>query len=200
MENNAIDHVSLGTQLGRGQAFGVIAFKCSAAQAKCLQEIQESGSYKLLGLTWDDFCAQRIGLSGRRVEMIVRNLQEFGETYFHLSEIVNISPETYSKLAPHIEGEIIEFDGEMIPIAPENAARIRAAVHRLRVRLRSTTQALEKHVSPTVASLQTRLDACFNDMHKLRPRLTANHEQNWLAGLVAYSINKLRELEKLVAE
>ena len=199
MENNAIDHVSLGTQLGRGQAFGVIAFKCSAAQAKCLQEIQESGSYKLLGLTWDDFCAQRIGLSGRRVEMIVRNLKEFGETYFHLSEIVNVSPETYSKLVPHIEDETIEFDGEMIPIAPENAARIRAAVHRLRVRLRSTAQTLEKHTSPSITSLQTRLDACFNDMSRLHPRLQVNHEVDWLRGLINYSLTRLRELERLVA-
>lgn len=198
MENN--DPVSLGTQLGRGQAFGVIAYKCSAAQAKCLQEIQESGAYKLLGLTWDDFCAQRIGLSGRRVEMIIKNLKEFGETYFHLSEIVSISPETYAKIAPKIEGESIELDGEMVPIIPENAARIRESVKRLRARLRATATTLERQVSPTVASLQTRLDACFNDMHRICPRLTVNHELAWLRGLVAYSIRKLRDLEKFVGE
>jgi hypothetical protein len=43
----------LGTWVGRRQAFGLIANKCSAADAECLKQIRESKSYKSVAATWE---------------------------------------------------------------------------------------------------------------------------------------------------
>ena len=56
MENNITQVVALGTSIGVFQAFGLITYKCSAEQAKALEEVWESGGYKLLGLTWEKYC------------------------------------------------------------------------------------------------------------------------------------------------
>src|SRR5713226_6006338 len=103
MENQNAPTLELGSWLGRSQAFGMVSNHCSAAQAKCLQEIRNSETYKSLGLTWDDFCPAYTGLSRKQIDAIVKNLDEFGATYFRLSEIVRISPDTYRQLAslPH---------------------------------------------------------------------------------------------------
>jgi len=42
--------LDLGNWLGRGQAFSLIANKCSAAQAQCLKNIRGQGACKSLGL------------------------------------------------------------------------------------------------------------------------------------------------------
>jgi len=42
--------VDLGTRLGRRQAFGLIANRCSAADAECLKVMREHEDYKKLGL------------------------------------------------------------------------------------------------------------------------------------------------------
>jgi hypothetical protein len=121
----------LGTLTGRGQALGAVANHALAAQARCLRDIREAGSYKQLGLSWAKFCEGHIGLSRQSVDALIQRLGEFGETYFRLSEIVQVSPETYRRLAPKIQDGHIESEGERIEITPENSARVRKAVRQL---------------------------------------------------------------------
>lgn len=210
MENQVTPYVDLGTQIGRNQAFGVVASKSAMAQAQILAEIRESESYKLLGLTFEEFCNSHVGLSLRTVESIIHNLKEFGETYHRLSEIVRISPETYRLLAGKIQDQQIEIDGEMLPIVSENAIRIREAVYRLRAELRlaqhevrqaqedvrKANDAAAGLASPDVISLQTRLDACFVDMRRIFPSLAVKHEDAPIRGLVTYAIERLRDLAR----
>jgi hypothetical protein len=194
MDRNVSENVELGASLGRGQAFGMIANQCSAAQAECLRNIRESGSYKLLGLTWDEFCVSYAGLTRPRVDVLIQNLEEFGATYFHLSEIVRISPEAYRQMVPRIEGEQIDIGGEMVSIVPENAVRIRQAVHRMRAELQQARQQAEVLASPGISGLQSRLDSCFEEMSRMAGRVLSRLELTALRGLVDYSVRHLREI------
>jgi hypothetical protein len=182
--------VALGTSIGRSQAFGAIAFKSSAEQAKAFEQVWESASYKLLGLTWEKYCLDYAGLSHQRVEGIIRNRKEFGDIYLQLSDIIAVSPETYRHIQPKVHDDCLEISGEMVPILPENAARIREAVHRLRAELRQAQDDVDTLTSPELASLQTRLDAWLADLRRLAPR----HEDAGLRGLVHYSIQHLQEI------
>lgn len=192
MEHNITQVVALGTSIGRSQAFGAITYKCSAEQAKALEQVWESGDYKLLGLTWEKYCLDYAGLSHQRVEGIIRNRKEFGDIYLQLSDIIAISPETYRHIQPKVHDDCLEISGEMVPILPENAARIREAVNRLRADLRKAQEDVDLLTSPELASLQTRFDAWLHDLRRLTPR----HEDAGLRGLIQYSIQHLQEIAR----
>ena len=200
MENNIAQVVALGTSIGRSQAFGLITYKCSAEQAKALDQVWESGSYKLLGLTWEKYCLDYAGLSHQRVEGIIRNRKEFGDIYLQLSDIIAVSPETYRQIQPKVHDDCLEISGEMVPILPENAARIREAVNRLRADLRKSQDDAgprspgDTLTSPEIASLQTRFDAWLGDLRRMAPRLAAPQDDASLRGLVQYSIQHLQEV------
>ena len=167
MENNVTQVVALGTSIGRSQAFGVISYKCSAEQARAFEQVWETGSYKILGLTREKYCLDYAGLTHQRVEGIIRNRKEFGDIYLHLSGIIDVSPEAYRHIQPKVHDDCLEIAGEMVPILPENAARIREAVHRLRADLRKAQENVDTLTSPEIASLQTRLDAWLHDFRRL---------------------------------
>jgi len=202
MENDVTRAVSLGVWIGRGQVFGGMAYKSLVDMAKCLEEVRESGSYKIVEPDWEQFCPTHVGLTRRQVDTIIHNLKEFGDTYYQLSEFVNISPETYRKIAPNIHDHQIEIDGVMVPIAAENAVQIRDAVNRMRTQLRKAQEEarqanddLDVLTSPEVTALQTRLDACFADMRRLIPRLS-DKDDHALCALVSYSIATLQGMSK----
>jgi len=144
IDNNVTQFVAFGTAIGRSQAFGAMTYKCSVEQAKALEQVWESGAYKLLGLTWEKYCLEYAGLSHQRVEGIIRNRQEFGDIYLRLSDIIAISPETYRHIQPKVHADAIEIAGEMVPVIPENAARIREAVNRLRAQLRKAQEGVDR--------------------------------------------------------
>ncbi|HEY2013993.1 MAG TPA: hypothetical protein VGH38_10865 [Bryobacteraceae bacterium] len=207
MDKHTTDYIELGTRIGRSQAFGAIAIKCSAAQAKSLLEVWESESYKLLNVTWEQYCHAYVGLSRQRVEGIIRNLKEFGEVYCQLRDIVGISPEAYRQIESKIQDEKIEIAGELVPIVPENAARIREAISRLRADLRKArdevkqaNQDIEVLTSPEMVSLQSRLDSCFADIRRARTRQTADSDAASLRGLVRYSLDHLQAIARELGE
>src|SRR5260370_8197037 len=155
--DNITQYVVFGTSIGRSQALCAISFKCSVERAKALEQVWESGDYKLLGLTWEKYCLEYAGLTHQRVEGIIRNRQEFGDTYLRLSDIIAISPETYRHLQPQVHDDCLEIAGEMVPILPENAPPIREPVTRLRAELRKPPADVPLLTSPHTAALHTHL-------------------------------------------
>ena len=192
---NPVSTFDLGAWIGRGQAFGLLANHCSAAQAECLARIRKDGLYKALNLTWDEFCRQHAGASRAHADQIIRRLQEFGAAYFRLSEIVRISPQSYRAIADAVKGEAIELGGESIPITQENAPRIRQAIGALRAELRQA-EAAQTRYSLGITQLQARLDACFEDMSSLCRRPLDVGEQAAFEGLIRYTFNRLRRLAR----
>ena len=120
--------LEVGTWIGRHQAFGLIANKCSAADAACLREVRDKKHYRALGLTWEEFCSRHTGIDRRTADRIVERLEEFGEAYFNLSQLIPIHPPGFRDLASSVSGNTIELDGQKIPITPDHAPQIIEAV------------------------------------------------------------------------
>lgn len=202
MDQNVVQAVEIGTWIGRGQAFGLVANMSLAAQAQCLRTIRESGSYKTLGLTWEQFCVERVGLSRRCVDQLIENLDEFGETYFRLSEIVRISPESYRQIAPQIaEGsETIDIDGEAVAIAPANAGRIRRAVKQMRAELQKAhaEAQVQRHSAPNLANLTSRLDLCLEEISRVTDYPLQADEESALRGLISHASRRLNRISQSI--
>jgi hypothetical protein len=124
--------LDLGTVLGRTQAFGLVAGRCSTAQAACLREIRDQKLYKRRCANWNQFCREHLHMARNQVNHLIDLLNEFGPDYFELSQLTRVSPETYRAILPALHDKSLHFDGEAIALIPANAARISAAVTQLR--------------------------------------------------------------------
>jgi hypothetical protein len=135
--------LDLGVVLGQTNAFGLIAGRCSAAQAEGLRRLREDRLYKRLSQTWDDFCRDYVKISKREADRIIALLEEFGMAYFDVSQLTRISPETYRAIAPAIQDGKLHFNGEAIPLSPEHSRKVAAAVAEMRRAIPKRTTAPE---------------------------------------------------------
>jgi hypothetical protein len=134
MDNEQIvnDALDIGTLLGRKQAFGLIAAKCSTADVECLRQLRDDKRYLALGMNWEEFCKQKIGISRQTAERLIRNLEEFGPKYFELAAVLRIPAEHYRQIAAAVTDGGVTYNGETIEISAQNAPRLAQAVESLR--------------------------------------------------------------------
>ena len=194
-------HRDLGSWTGLQKAFAAVAGSCSAARAQCLKQVRDSGMLDDLGLTWEEFCHDYAGISHRHANDLIRQYDRFGEPYFRLSEIVRVSPETFQQIAGHVDGDTVEIDDEKLPLVPENAAKIRAAIQRLRLQVRRAPE----RPAAGVIELQLRVDALAADLAKaiaaLHPVPTPPPayeagDRAELRSLCVYAVNKFRDVAR----
>lgn len=124
--------LDLGTWMGRKQAFASLAGGCSAADAECLRQMRSQKKYRVLGLTWAEFCKQRIGITRQYADRLIRRLEEFGPQYFRLAQATGITADEYRRIAGSVDEKGLAHGGELIPITAEDAPRLIAAVEELR--------------------------------------------------------------------
>lgn len=124
--------LELGVALGQNHAFGLIAGRCSAAQAEGLRRLREEKLYKRCTEKWDDFCPRYLKMSRSEADRTIKLWEEFGAAYFELSQLTRVSPETFRALAPAIEDGALHYHGELIELNPENSRRVAAVVAELR--------------------------------------------------------------------
>jgi hypothetical protein len=187
--------LEVGTWLGRHQAFGLIANKCSAADAACLREIRDNKHFTVLGLTWEEFCSRHAGVDFRTADRIVERLEEFGEAYFNLSQLMPIQPAGYRRLASNVTGNILELDGQKIPITAEHAPQIIDAVRELRSRL-------EREQSKTrmpFSALQNRLDLCHSELAGAIRRGLGDSDRAVLVALLTDAISRFEQVQQSIA-
>lgn len=122
----------LGTLVGRHQAFGLIASRCSAADANTLLHIREKKLWRNYAPTWGQFCENHLRISQGHANRLIRLLEEFGEPYFTVARAIPISAATYRAIAPAVRDNALHVGGEAIALTEENAPRIAAAVDALR--------------------------------------------------------------------
>jgi hypothetical protein len=142
VENSPESLMELGKWVGRGQAFGMISAKASAAQAQCLKRIKDGAEYKTLGLTWDQFCVTHVGVTRPTADKVIAAFEEFGAAYFNLSTVIRISPTNFRQIAGVVNDSEIEIDGEKVAIVKGNSARISEAI----AALRKTVEAKEERI------------------------------------------------------
>lgn len=162
--------LDIGKMLGRREAFGLVAGRCSAAEASCLRTIRESKQYKSLAPTWDEFCSNHLHMSRAAADRTIRLHEEFGGDYFELTQLVRIPPEAFRAIAPAVKDKAVHIDGESIALAPENAHKVAEAIGRLRNRA-----AAEPEEQPCV-SIQSRLEALQRRGRETVAELTEIHQ------------------------
>jgi hypothetical protein len=187
-EETMVAQFETGQWLGRRQAFALIARGCSAAEAQCLKAIKDDAGYKSLGLTWEQFCDQHAGMSRATADRIIERLEEFGEAYFQLSQVMRISPERYRMVEGAVADQTIEFRGEKIPITRENSARIAAAVDAL-------LQANE-HARNEILRLGTPLESKPPVAETARILSLHSRMDSWLKQAVAIGDSDLEPMER----
>ena len=124
--------LELGIVLGQSLAFGLMAGRCSAAQAQALRRLREERLYKRCTETWLEFCPKYLKISRTEADRTIKLLEEFGPTYFELSQLTRVSPETYRAISPAIEDGALHFNGEVIPLNAGNSRKVAAAVAEMR--------------------------------------------------------------------
>lgn len=126
------DVFDLGTQLGRKQAFGLIAKRCTAAEIECLIEARENKLYLAVEPTWEAYCHNRVGISRSTAERLIHQYKEQGPDLARLSSFTRIKPSEYRLFAAAVTGEGLLYNGEVIPIELENAPQLAQAVDAIR--------------------------------------------------------------------
>jgi hypothetical protein len=152
--------MNLGAWVGRHQAFGLIVSRCSAADAECLKAIRDSGEYKQLGLSWEQFCVKHAGVSRVHADRQIHYLEEFGGNYFRFAEVMPITPATYRLIAGAVSEEGLECNGERIALVRENREKVASAVAQMRAKPKITAGAGAK-----LGTLRKRLDALLAEAH-----------------------------------
>ncbi|HJT87609.1 MAG TPA: hypothetical protein VJ732_07125 [Bryobacteraceae bacterium] len=190
----------LGSWTGLQKAFAAVAGSCSAARARCLKQVRDSGMLDDLGLTWDEFCKDYAGLSRGHADHLIRQYDQFGDAYFHLSEIARVSSKAFQQIAGHVVSdngaEALEIDGEKLALVPENAAKIRAAIQSLRNQVHRPPAPPRPPAG--VIELQARVDALAADLAKAIAALQplSEDERAALRALGGYAVNKFRNLAR----
>ena len=124
--------VELGFALGRNHTFGLIAGRCSAAQAEGIRRLRDEKLYKKCCERWEDFCPKYLKMSRSEADRTIKILEEFGPAYFELSQLTRISPETYRAIAPAVYDNALHLDGHAIELNSENWRKLTAAVAEMR--------------------------------------------------------------------
>jgi hypothetical protein len=132
MENEHNEVLDLGVVLGQNQAFGLVAGRCSAAQAEGIRRLRVEKLYKRVTEHWKEFCPQYLRMSGTQADNIIRLWEEFGPGYFELAQLTRVSAETYRALEPAVENGVLNLNGEQIELTIENSRKVAAAVAEVR--------------------------------------------------------------------
>ena len=101
-----------------------------------LYQIKQSKSYKKGGMTWEDFCPEVTGKTANSIDKTLRDLKPLHDSFrdkfsnllgFSFSKIRYLGRSIQNKESDIKDGCLI-FDGEKIPLTPENKEEIEAAI------------------------------------------------------------------------
>jgi hypothetical protein len=195
-KENLNEAIELGSWLGRKQAFSGMAGRCSAADAQCLLNLRRDKRYQASGLTWDEFCKQRVGISRSMADRTIRLLEEFGETYFYLNGLTPVSPQDYRLIAGSVSGDGVQYAGESIAIAPQNAAKLAEAVDTLRRTARLALPAPSHIPKDALWEATRRLQDAVTEMEQLLANGPGNHDRAVLFTVLGGTAQRLGRLDR----
>jgi len=123
--------IEIGQWMGRREAFGLMAGRCSAADVEILRRIKDDQLYASLDCTWGEFCTGRLHMPRRTVDREIGYLRDFGPAFFTVRQLTRINVRDYRAISAHITEEGVNVDGNTIRLLPENNAPVAAAVEEL---------------------------------------------------------------------
>lgn len=159
----------LGNLVGRHEALGLIASRCSAADAATLRRIRDKELWRSEAASWNEFCGSRLKMTRSNANRLIKLLDEFGPAYFQIAHAARISMEDYRKaIAPAVRDNVLHVNGEAIALTEENDPRIAVAISELRKTIvvkaieapaETPFQTLERHCSELMAEFAATADA-----------------------------------------
>ena len=130
--------IELGQWMGRREAFGLIAGRCSAADIEIVRRIKEEKLYARMNCTWSQFCSRHLHVARRTVDAEIEHLHRFGPAFFTIRQLTHVRLKDYQAIAPHVTEQGVQLDGRVAPLLPENSEALTAAVQELVKRSGST--------------------------------------------------------------
>jgi len=127
-----MDVFNLGTWLGRKQAFGLMASRCTVGEIECLVEVYDSKMYLAIEPTFEAYCKNHLGISGRTATRLINQYKQQGPNLARLNSFTRIRPSEYRLFAAALTEEGLSFNGETIPLEPENAPKLAQAADAIR--------------------------------------------------------------------
>jgi len=127
----ALPLIELGRWMGRRDAFGHVAGRCSAAEIESLRRIHDGKLYQRLNCTWEEFCARHLKVTARTVDRELSNLRRFGPAFFTVRQLARISAREYAAIAGCISEQGVRVNGEVVALDPDNAEEVAGAVRAL---------------------------------------------------------------------
>ena len=128
--------LELGIMLGQRRAFGMVAGRCSAAQAECLRKVREEKTYLKFAPNWSKFCEGHLKISPRTADRTIALLKKHGTLYFETAALTGITPAEFGRIGHAIQQDGIHVGSDVIALIPENAARAVDAVARFQAQNR----------------------------------------------------------------
>jgi hypothetical protein len=187
--------LDLGIAMGERRVLGMIAGRCSAAQAATLMKIREHKAYAKYNLTWEDYCQRYLKISSRTADRAILIFKKHGPIYFETAALTGISPAQYERIAPHIQPDGVHAQGEVIALIPENTARVIEAVAKLQADADAQAAATpEAGFQQKLHELEHRGKQLGQAFRKLRKQAD-EFERAWLNGSVRKVTGDLERIE-----
>ena len=155
---------NLGQWMGRREAFGLIAGRCSAADVEIIRRIRDEKLYESLDCNWDEFCTRHLHSARRSVDREVGYLRKYGPGFFTVRQLTRISVKDYQSIAGHITQQGVNLDGAVIALHSENTGQVAAAVEELLAR----SGPRESKPAPEPAPFDALLKRCRNVADQLQ--------------------------------
>ena len=146
--------IDLGKWLGRREAFGLVAGRCSAAEVEVMMRIREQKLYREYNCDWEEFCPRQLHASRRSVDREISYLRQYGPAFFTVRQLTRISVREYRTIAANITEQGVNVGGGVIALLPENAAQVGAAVKELLQRVENGQRKPESEPAPFAATLR----------------------------------------------
>jgi hypothetical protein len=201
MENSTLEQtddyavmLDLGVALGKNQAFGLVAGRCSAAQAAMLVRLRQEKKYLLCAPNWREFCTSFLRISGSEADRMIRLWEEFGPEYFEIAQLMRISPDGYRAIAPAVKDGALHHNGEAIEFDQENSRRLAAAVSELRTSQKKKPKR-QRAMHERLAELDRRCSWIIAEFEEISSKESAG--ENWLqfTGILTRARTELARIE-----
>jgi hypothetical protein len=164
---------------------------CSASHARVLCEIRVQKLYSQLNLDWDAFCARHLAMSRRSADRIIDALNEFGDSYFNVTQLVKIPVDQYRAIESAIRDNHLEFEGRRIAIRPENRTELAHAVRKLR---------RPRRPRPPILLIQKRVEHLFTQLVELTQKIDHYEELKAMRALVKTLVAGTQHLDQWVGQ
>lgn len=188
----------LGSLIGQRKAFGVIAGRCSAAEAAAIRRIRNERLYEATKLPWTAFCPAHLGMCRKQADRLIHRLEEFGPDYFEVKQLTRIPEEAYRAIAASVKNGHIYWRNEAIALLPENSAKVAQAVAGLRAEADARTPSEpEKPPAGRFDALRARTDEVVSEWSRQVAGRVAlpPAERQTLKNLIGKARHELQRLE-----